>query len=134
MRWKVTKGFRPGVGAGKAAPFVTVALSRTSVKGSPSTTVDALLDSGAEVSLLPEGLPETIYLPPAGTFVYSGTDSLPIETYAYYPTVRLEGWAREFRAIRFGTWPSDYAILGRNLLEQFYVALDGPRRTLRIRG
>jgi hypothetical protein len=95
--------------------------------------VDGLIDSGAGICLLPDDLPRRIFLPPLGRASFGGVVGPGTVTPAYYPTLTLANWTRTFAGIKFGTWSRDYALLGRNLLNQLYLALDGPNFAFQMR-
>lgn len=117
------------------SPPAPLALLNVAVIGSDdwATDIPALIDSGADMTVLPDqvvtqlGLIPVEHLPAAG---YDGRiTSRPVFT------VRLV--VRDFPPLEMevmGGVAERYAILGRDVLNQFKVVLDGPNQRVEISG
>ncbi|MFQ5871912.1 MAG: hypothetical protein ACE5IB_07125 [Candidatus Geothermarchaeales archaeon] len=112
--------------------MVRVKIYHPNMEDELSTTIEGLIDSGGPISLMPIDVPEELILHEAGECNVTGVGLVPRKSPVYYPAVRLEGWDQEFPAVRFALWDGDYAILGRSLLNRFYLALSGPEARYRI--
>jgi predicted aspartyl protease len=95
--------------------------------------IAALADTGADVTVLPDRVIETLGLVPSETETVSGFDGQPVERPLY--SVRLI--VRDLPEIRvnvLGGWDDEYAILGRDVLNLYRVVFDGPNLRLEISG
>jgi len=107
------------------APLARVRL-RNPETGAEVTEVPMLLDTGADVSLVPRSQVMQLGLQSDPTRLYEliGFDN----TVRTAPVVRLELHllGRRFRG-QFLVIEQDWGIIGRNILNQVVVLLDGPR-------
>lgn len=93
----------------------------------PATAVAALVDSGADITVLPEGVADALDLPQIGELTVrgiGGTRRVPV----YAAEVEVTGWRRLVEVVAVG----DEALLGRDVLNAWVVTLDGPRQALRV--
>jgi hypothetical protein len=101
-------------------------VSATPETGAEVTEVPMLLDTGADVSLVPHAQATQLGLQSDPTRCYElvGFD----DTVSTAPMVRLELrlLGRRFRG-QFLLIEQDWGIIGRNILNQVVVLLDGPR-------
>lgn len=107
------------------APVLPVGVSGD---GADTVMVPMLLDTGADVSLLPTDTVRRLRLPRVDTLVVSGFGGLKLEAAVHAATLRLGGTQLVARVVA-----SDEALLGRDVLEQFELELDGPRGRLTLR-
>jgi predicted aspartyl protease len=90
--------------------------------------VPALVDSGADITVVPEGVPEALGLPQIGELTVrgiGGTRRVPV----YAAEVEVAGWRRVVEVVAVG----GVALLGRDVLNAWVVTLDGPRRALCVK-
>ena len=111
-----SEGFDP------PAPF-----ARAAVAGAGQTIADVrmLLDTGADVSVIPRAIAEAlgVAVRPSGILLqtYDGN-----QTQAVVADVSVEVGPYLFRGT-FVVAEADYGILGRNILNLLLLTLDGPR-------
>lgn len=107
------------------APLARVTL-RNSETGAVSSDVPMLMDSGADVSLVPFGVIDDLKIPVVSKSRYelTGFDG----SLSLAPAVRLEllFLGRTFRG-QFLLITQDWGILGRNVLNAVPLLFDGPR-------
>lgn len=108
------------------APFLEVIVRhpRISDKFQP---ISAKLDTGADLSAIPQNVADNLELLAARTILaeaYDGTQT-SVETYA----IILEVAKARFRQLEVILIPEDYALLGRDVLNHFYISLNGPDLT-----
>lgn len=108
------------------APFVHVRL-RNSKTSTEVTEVPMLLDTGADVSLVPRSCVTTLDLAfdPERRYELVGFD----DTVSTAPVVQLalHLLGRRFRG-QFLLMEQEWDIIGRNILNQIAILLDGPRQ------
>ncbi|MDR7521830.1 MAG: hypothetical protein QN168_05130 [Armatimonadota bacterium] len=96
-------------------------------RAEPATAVAALVDSGADLTVLPEGLPLALGLPQVGEVTVrglTGTARVPV----FAVEVEAAGGRRIVEVVGVG----GEALLGRDLLNHWMVRLAGPRRSLEV--
>lgn len=105
------------------APALTVAVSAVH---SPDQRLDilALLDTAADLSVLPDTLVDELELAPVGETMVAGFEDRAVPAAVYVVAVHIAG-ARLYPA-RVVTHLAKYALLGRNVLNSLFVDLDGP--------
>ena len=107
------------------APLAQVTL-RNPESGATQTDVPMLLDTGADVSLIPQASVSLLALATATDTRYElvGFDG----SRSYAPVVRLEliFLERTFRG-QFLLTDQDWGIIGRNILNEVPLLFDGPR-------
>jgi len=111
------------------APFLTISISAIYQK-EPTLTIDCLLDTGADISVIPQALANSLNLDPTGLMIVEGFNSerqkLPL--FAIDATIETKTLA----GIEVLAYQTDYAILGRDVLNRFRLLLDGPAQNLEI--
>jgi hypothetical protein len=93
----------------------------------PTTAVAALVDSGADITVLPEGVPDALGLPQIGELTVRGVGGTR-RVAVYAAEVEAAGWRRIVEVVAVGS----EALLGRDVLNAWVVTLDGPRQALRV--
>ena len=93
--------------------------------------VTAKLDTGADLSAIPQAIADELGLLPVRTITAESFDGsrTSIDTYA----VTLEIAPARFRHIEVILIPDEYALLGRDILNHFYAELNGPALTFDLR-
>lgn len=108
------------------APVLAVRVGRPGTL--PDVFLPALVDTGADISVLPEGLPARLGLPVVDRVSVVGVGGLPHPFPVYAAEVALNGYRKIIRAVSLGTTP----LIGRDLLNSITVRLDGPGATLEV--
>lgn len=87
-----------------------------------------LIDSGADCTLVPARLVKQLGLLEVDRLAFSGVGGQPVRAGVYAARIELGSSSLLARVVAFG----DEVILGRDLLNQCEVLLDGPRRQTRL--
>lgn len=100
--------------------------------GRPGTTpevfLSGLVDTGADISVLPQGLPTRLGLPAVDRVNVAGVDGLSHPLPVYAAEVALNGYRKVIRAVSLGGTP----LIGRDLLNSIAIHLHGPKATLDV--
>jgi len=109
------------------APMVTMKVSAPdSPRGKP---VDAMVDSGAYMSVIPEGIAEEFKLVSLTTVDVKPYDEKePKKKKAYFVDIEILGVL--FPYVKVVLTPWSIGLIGRDLLKSFIVMLDGPKQQL----
>ncbi len=107
------------------APVVPVGVSAL---GADAVMVPMLIDTGADVTLLPAELVRQLRLPRVDTIIVSGFGGTKLRSAVHAATLELGGVQIVARVVA-----SDEARLGRDLLSTVVLELDGPRAALSVR-
>ena len=93
--------------------------------------VPAKLDTGADLSAIPQSIADELGLLPVQTITAEGFDGTrtTLDTYA----VTLEIAKARFRYIEVILIPEEHALVGRDILNHFYARLNGPTLTFDLR-
>lgn len=108
-----------------SAPVVPVGVSTAGVD---VVMVPMLIDTGADVSILPSEIVRSLRLPRVDTIIVSGFGGARVQAAVHAATLALGNTMLVARVVA-----SDDARLGRDILENFEVELDGPRARLILR-
>lgn len=109
------------------APVLPVRLGSPS--GGAGVQMTALLGTGADMTVMPAAVVKNLSLPIVATTRVVGVGG---ETHARIHAGLLEV-AGETRIVELVALGGE-AILGRDVINEWLIALDGPRRVLEIRG
>lgn len=111
-------GFNP------PAPVAELTIAHP-VTAASSSVLHGILDSGADITVIPDSLATRLQLTPHGqiwTRSYDGTYSRRL---VYYVRLTVEGF--ELPAVRCIAADRPNVLLGRNVLNRFIITLDGKR-------
>lgn len=106
------------------APYVHVVLGRPDGSAS-SRPVPALVDSGADRTVIPIALVEELVLPQAGTIEVAGLNQVGSMMPVYVVQIAIGDLPPVTMAV-IGAMGEQYVLLGRDLLNNHRVVLDGP--------
>ena len=90
--------------------------------------LSALVDTGADLSVVPQGLPARLGLPAVGRVAVAGVGSVSRPLPLYAVEVSINEYRTIIRVVSLGTTP----LLGRDLLNKITVHLDGPKAFLQV--
>jgi predicted aspartyl protease len=97
--------------------------------GDAGIQLAALVDTGADVSVMPLAAVQDLSLPVVATTRLAGVAGA-LDASLHAALVEVGGLSRLAEVVALG----EEAILGRDLVNQLVLGLDGPRRLLEIRG
>lgn len=93
-----------------------------------SSTLLALIDTGADSTLVPAYLPNQLQIPPTGRVLIQAYKGPP-ERVSYYDVSLRIGDLR-LVGLSVITFSADYILLGRDVLNHLRLLLDGPAQML----
>lgn len=93
------------------------------ITGLSSGTLRAKLDSGADMTVIPERLVAELRMIPRGRVWTRGYDSTYSRRPVYYVRLTVEGF--DLPAVRCVAADRTDVLLGRNVLNRFTITLDG---------
>lgn len=111
------------------APFVEVIIQHPE-NLELSTRLQAKIDTGADISAIPTSLVSQLQLPVASKMLVEGYDGVSATVSSYSALF-------EIADTRFENWevivfPDNYILLGRDILNYFYIQLNGPELTFKL--
>lgn len=108
------------------APVLPVRVSRPDTVS--AIVLPALVDTGADVSVVPQGLPTRMGLPVVGRIAVAGIDGFPHRLPIYAAVATLNGYSRVIRVVSIGAT----SLIGRDLLNTIIAHLHGPEAALEL--
>jgi predicted aspartyl protease len=96
--------------------------------GESAVGLVALLDTGADLSVIPEAVVRLLGLPFIAQLRIRGVGGLIRPASVYAAKVELNGFSTLCEVVGLG----DEALIGRNLLNQWTLALNGPHQVLEL--
>jgi predicted aspartyl protease len=96
-----------------------------------SRRVPAKLDTGADLSAIPHAVADELELMAVRNILAETYDGTRASVTTYFIT--LEAAQARFRRLEVILTPEDYVLLGRDVLNHFYVQLNGPDLTFDLR-
>jgi len=111
-------------------PPAPVLALRIGVPGrEPTLALVALVDTGADLSVMPRSVVAALGLPQVSTTRIQGVTGVAESTPVHAATLEVAGTTALGEVVAWG----DEAIVGRDVLSRFVLELDGPRATLTVR-
>jgi predicted aspartyl protease len=124
MEYKYSKNFNP------SAPVIEISISAPFSKVSISSA--AIVDSGADITVIPERIIAQLKLRRVDSLLASGFGKGVMESSVYSVILSIAG-ILEPKICRILGWNDDYALIGRDLLNQLITVLNGPNEELQLR-
>ena len=113
-------------------PAPMLLLSATAPLSMENARVDALIDSGSDMTVLPVEMVHRLGIPRVGFVLMSGVDQETREVPVYAVALGLDGVLPP-SIHRVVAWEKDYGLLGRDVLNKVVLLLHGPERRLEVR-
>jgi len=110
-------------------PAPVVPLRIAAPGGEAAVLLSALVDTGADCTLVPASIPRQVGLPRVDQLDLEGIEGVARTAPVHAALVELAGRRVLARVVAYGA----EAIVGRDLLEGLTAVLDGPGRRLAIR-
>jgi predicted aspartyl protease len=123
MRRAYSRSFDP------PAPVVSLRLKAPG--GTEVRSIDAKIDSGADLCCVPEHLVRALDLPPVRIVRAAGFAGAAREAVVFRVDIEIHGL--EFPRAETLAFSRPYALVGRNVLRHVVVRLDGPKAQLDVR-
>lgn len=96
----------------------------------PRVELSALVDTGADVTAVPEALVERLKLYPVGRLQLEDANAVKTLVFTYEANVAMtEEPAKKMEVV---VTPYPFVILGRDWLSEYYLLLDGPGQQYEI--
>ena len=117
--------YRRLVATGHLRPYIKIRVVEP-FQGQASCVCLCLLDTGADVSALPQDAVDTLQLVPTGLkSVKAYSDETPKIKNTYSANLTIFGV--EFCGLEVLPMPSHVGLIGRDVLNMFFLKLDGPK-------
>lgn len=93
----------------------------------PRRTVPALLDIGADISAIPKVFLKPLKLHPVGRILFEGVEAHQTVVFTYAIRIKIAGLV--IPRLKVVVTDFDFAVIGRDVLNRFYMLLNGPELT-----
>lgn len=107
------------------APFVKVIVRHPTT--GQQVTLPAKLDTGADISGIPQRVVDDLQLVALRSIPVEGYDNIRVQLSTYLITLQVAG--TRFRYLEVVPLPEEHVLLGRDVLNYFYARLNGPDLT-----
>lgn len=98
--------------------------------GTETRHIEGKVDTGADICALPDSVITDLDLPPVRAVRAAGFGGVLQETLLFHVDLEIVG--RRSKHVEALSTRRPYAIIGRNILQQFAIRLDGPKSTLTV--
>jgi predicted aspartyl protease len=110
-------------------PVVSIRVSPTK-RSEPFRDRLAEIDTGADISVIPDSLAADLQLKAKGPVIMLSYDKDPVERSTYLVDLEILGY--KLRSVRVARAPRDTILLGRDVLKHFVITLDGKAQTFEM--
>ena len=121
----------PSYNAAFTPPAPVAAVVVTHATRGTNAAISGKIDSGADLTVLPESLVAQLGLSANGRVWTRGFEGTYSHRLLYYVQMRVEGF--NVPVVRCVASPRKDVLLGRNVLNRFVILLDGPNLTFSLR-
>jgi hypothetical protein len=121
--WIYDKTVRP------PAPIVDITI-RHPEDFAQAVYIRAKIDTAADVSAIPITVAAQLNLPIAKKLKVKGYDDIPTSVFTY--STHFEVAQANIDSLKVIAIPGEYALLGRDVLNHFYIHLNGPELTFNL--
>ena len=112
-------------------PAIVLAVSVTGVvRRRPRIDSPAFIDTGADITAVPETLVNRLKLYPIGRLNLEDANAFKTPVYTYDVFLSLPGESAQKLEVVLTPYP--FVILGRDWLQSYYVLLDGPGQQFQL--
>ena len=111
------------------APYVPVQLRNPDT--GTTTTISAKIDSGADMSVLPQAVVANLALEPTGDILASGYDRKPVLLPTYNVTFEIQDYT--IQDVEVTVSPRNDVLLGRDVLNHLILTLNGKEQTFDLK-
>ncbi len=94
-------------------------------------TASAVLDIGSDITAIPQFLLRALKLKDSSKVSMTGIDGMTLQHNAYLVNLTVEGFP--FERLEVIDWRGDEVLLGRDVLNEFEITLDGKNRQFEMR-
>ena len=112
------------------APFLDIVVANR-INRRWRATLPALLDTGSEITAIPERYIERLRLYSVGQIKLTGIHSTKI---GYTYSLNLQLLTYKFTDVEVVSTPLEFAVVGREILNDLLLTLDGPSLTFSVEG
>lgn len=96
----------------------------------PRIEAPALIDTGADITAVPESFVERLKLYPIGRLQLEDANAVKTPVFTYEAYLALMG--EPVKKVEVISTPYPFVILGRDWLQDYYVLLDGPNQQFQL--
>lgn len=111
------------------APFLDLVVHHPE-ETAQAIRIQAKIDTGADISAVPAVLITQLGLPTTSKIVIEGYDGIPATVFTYGVVIEVE--QAHFRSQEVIAISEQYILLGRDVLNHFYLHLNGPELTFNL--
>lgn len=110
------------------APFLDITVANRNNRRWRAT-IPALLDTGSEISAIPERFIDQLHLYPVGQIRLTGIHSTKV-IFTY--SLNLQILTHKFADVEIISTSLEFAVVGREILNELLLTLDGPSLTFSV--
>jgi predicted aspartyl protease len=111
------------------APFLTVTIHHP--EANQAIPIEAKIDTGTDISAIPLSIIQELGLPVTSKLLVEGYDGVASTVSTYGAILQIE--QARFRSQEFIAIAEPHALLGREILNHYYLLLNGPKLNFDLR-
>ncbi len=108
------------------APILPLLVGRPGLP--PTISLVALVDTGADATVIPQSVARRLRLPAIGSILVRGVGGMTRQVPLYSAVIELAGTRDQVEVLALG----EEALVGRDLLNRWTVTLHGPQQQLEV--